>query len=412
MAIQQLPDGRWQVYYRRDGKIKREYFGRGPAAEANARARDNELGLRKRRPPSRQHGGPDFSDCADVYIESKNFNDNSRKHIKIRLHANILPILGHIKAFRITDQDLDHYVAQRRYDSVKDSTIRRELTDIKAILNFAAKRRPAMIPYNPIRDYIKPQTDDDIIIPPSQEETSAILQHAAPHLKRALMLSYYTGLRPGAVELLKLTWQDVYWESETILIRSADKGGIRQRQVPLHPDFITILRTWYQDDKHTEPIEKKLKDLLKRLGLPENAKKEQTWAFCENIDTDKLSKEEKKLIKKELNRHPSKPIIHYHGRGIKKIQKSWAGALDRAGITRRIRPYDMRHKFVTDALERGDDIKTLAEIVGSSPKTLMDHYQHVSNEMRRKTIAGIPVLSIQNIPKNENDTQSKNIENG
>lgn len=354
MAIQQLTDGRWQVYYRRDGKIKREYFGRGPAAEANARARHKELNLQKRRPPRQPDTGPDFLNCAEVYLSSKTFNENSRKLLKIRLQSTILPILGHKRAFRMADQDLDDYVSRRRRDGVKDSTIHRELTDIKAILNFAAKRRPAMIPYNPVRDYRKPQEDDDVIIPPSPAETAAILAAAADHLKRAMMISYYTGLRPGAVELLRLTWSDVYWESETILIRSADKGGIKHRQIPIHPQLIQSLKEW--------------------------------WA------TDKKG---------------SGPIVHIDGDPIKSIKTAWKGALRRADITRRLRPYDMRHKFVTESLERGDDIKTLAEIVGSSPRTLMANYQHVSNAMRRKTIAGIPPLELQKYTQKPKETRIK-----
>lgn len=344
MAVRQLKDGRWICYYRdrTTKQQRREYFGRGPEGEAAARARDKDLPLLKRRPRSAKNkNGPDFADCADVYARAKHFSDNSRKHLDIRLEVNILPILGHKEAIRLNDTDLDRYVATRRSAGVKNSTIRRELTDIMAILNHAAKRRPPMIPFNPVRDYQKPPTDDDIIIPPTQAETTAIISAASDHLKRALLIAYYTGLRPGAVELLRLKWTDVLWESGTIRILSARKGGVGVRQVPIHNDFLNTLKSWRKEDK------------------------------------DKNG-----------------PIVHYHGRQIKKIQKSWAGAMERAGITRRIRPYDMRHKFVTEALERGTDIKTLSEIVGSSPKTLMTHYQHVSNKMRQAAVETIPVIQI------------------
>ena len=84
--------------------------------------------------------------------------------------------------------------------------------------------------------------------------------------------------------------------------------------------------------------------------------------------------------------------MHYHGRPITKIQTSWEGALARAGITRRIRPYDLRHNFITQALEEGADVKALSEIVGSAPETIMRHYQHVTRKLHRKTIAKIPPL--------------------
>ena len=71
----------------------------------------------------------------------------------------------------------------------------------------------------------------------------------------------------------------------------------------------------------------------------------------------------------------------------------WEGAMRRAGITRRIRPYDLRHNFVTKALEAGADPKALAEIVGSRPETLIRHYQHVTKKLHRETVAKIPALN-------------------
>ena len=84
------------------------------------------------------------------------------------------------------------------------------------------------------------------------------------------------------------------------------------------------------------------------------------------------------------------PLIHYHGRAITKIQKSWAGALKRAKINRRLRPYDLRHAFATMPLESGADIGALAEIMGSNPETIRRHYQHVSKAAKWKTVNLIP----------------------
>ena len=53
----------------------------------------------------------------------------------------------------------------------------------------------------------------------------------------------------------------------------------------------------------------------------------------------------------------------------------------------------IRHAFATAALERNADIKALSDIMGSSPKTLMETYQHVSSQLRKETVAKIPGLS-------------------
>jgi site-specific recombinase XerD len=75
---------------------------------------------------------------------------------------------------------------------------------------------------------------------------------------------------------------------------------------------------------------------------------------------------------------------------VNKIATAWASTLERARITRRLRPYDLRHLFVTRAIERGAALKPLAEIVGSRPETLMRFYQHVSAAAHRQTINLIP----------------------
>ncbi|MBW1803334.1 MAG: tyrosine-type recombinase/integrase [Deltaproteobacteria bacterium] len=97
-------------------------------------------------------------------------------------------------------------------------------------------------------------------------------------------MSYYLGLRPGAVELLSLKWRQVSWDSKTILVNSAHKGGPVKRSVPIHENLMPLLKKWRAEDKNT------------------------------------------------------KYLIHYHGRPIKSIKTAWKGALASAKITRRITP--------------------------------------------------------------------------
>lgn len=344
------------VYYRvrgTDGKarLKKEYFGRGAISEADARKRHDDLGLLRRRPRSEDRG-PSFAEVALAYSAARPFSANSRKHLTIRLEANLLPHFGHLPAAGITDEDVDAYMASRRdpgdgETGVKWATIRRELVDLKAILSWAARRQPRMIPANPVRDYKSPREDLDIIQPPSQAELGAILKHAAPHLVRAIMLSVYLGLRPGPVELLPLKWEDVDWEKLTITVRAAKKGGPQRRQVPIHELLEKMLRSWRAEDERAS------KRLQKKFPC----------------------------------------IIHYHGQPVHSILHAWRLALAAAKIERRLRPYDLRHLFVTTALERGADIHALADVVGSKPETLWRHYQHVTRALHRQTIDLIPPMA-------------------
>jgi integrase len=338
-----LKDGRWVVYYREfrpDGKpyLKREYFGRGPQAEASARAKDKSLNLGARRPQTATAEGPTFAEIAREYFNSHRFaSPGARDQHRLRMVSRLLPFFGPLAATRVADADLDRYIAARRRD-VTDSTIRRELVDLKAIFNFSARRRPPLIAFNPVRDYRIPRETLEIIMPPTDAEFSAIMDHAPEHLRRILLLSYYLGLRPGPVECYRLRWENCDFGANTILIHGAKKGGPVKRLVPIHPDLMPLMRRWRSLDADR--------------GIP--------W------------------------------VIHWGGKTINKIATAWANALENAGITRRLRPYDMRHLFVTRALERGADIKPLAEIVGSRPETLMRFYQHVSAAAHRHTVGLIP----------------------
>jgi integrase len=160
---------------------------------------------------------------------------------------------------------------------------------------------------------------------------------------RALKLAWFLGLRPGAVELLRLTWQEsVNWNSRTILVISARKGGPAAGAVPIHPDFEEELRAWHKADDGKGPL------------------------------------------------------VHYRGRAIRCLNKTWwrtpvsagirvldeNGRVDK-GCSRHMRMYDFRHRFVAKALEHGADMKALSEVVGSKPESLMRFYQHVALSVYR-----------------------------
>ncbi|MCF8070043.1 MAG: tetratricopeptide repeat protein [Desulfobacterales bacterium] len=188
MAGRLRKDGRWEVYYRdpKTGRRRSEYFGRGTEGRTAAYNRNDELGLGRGRRSKRQQV-VSFGELAKTYLQSKHFSEKSRRELKGGMEAHILPVFGNRPAMAITDQDLDNYIRTRRSQknrnykdkkkapTVKASTVNREITDIKGILNFAVKRKPPLIPWNPVRDYQKPADDYDVILPPSAEKTEKIL---------------------------------------------------------------------------------------------------------------------------------------------------------------------------------------------------------------------------------------------
>jgi len=284
MAIRKLPDGRWVVEYRDPDKsgIAKEYFGRGPEGNKRAEKRNRDMGfgqIKQRRPRKRHqhHTGLDFGDLARSYLDSKegSIEQSSIDALHFKLYGTILPEIGHLHPSRITPHRMDQYVTKRLKSplkitisygpgrtlkkkkivkdkngnpkTIKRTTVHREITDIIAILNWSVARQ--YINRNPLTGYAKPKRDDEVILPPTLSETKAMFHNSPPHLHRAMALSYFTGIRPGAVELLSITWHQVNLDNQTITIISARKGAAKSRIVPIHPDLMPLLQEWKKEDE-------------------------------------------------------------------------------------------------------------------------------------------------------------------
>jgi integrase len=252
----------------------------------------------------------------------------------------------------ITSDRLDRYVAERlktprdpkrpERGTIKRTTIHRELSDVRAVLNWAARRR--YIPFNPAAAYEMPKRDDAVVTPPTSAEISAILIHASDRLARAILIAYYTGLRPGPRELFSLTWDDADLDSATLTIRSARKNGLRVRNVPIHRALLPLLIKWKSADHPS--------------GAP-----------------------------------PGATIIHDHGLPIASIKKAFQGAKKRAGIARKLPIYSIRHAFASESLRARADLKSVSALLGHTrTDTTTRIYQHIGDADARAAIDRLPAI--------------------
>jgi integrase len=343
VSVNRLRDGRWCVHYRTAaGSISREYFGRGPEGERAARDRQQELSLRpyvKRTPAA---GAALFAELAKAYYEAARarLQQTSLSALAYKLDRFYIPALGHLPAAHVTPDRIDKYVADR-LKTVSRSTVHRELSDICAILSWAASRRYILA--NPLAGYRKPPRDDAVIAPPTVDELGRILAASAGHLRRALQLAFYTGIRPGRRELLSRKWSDVDLHRGTLFIESARKGGPVTRAIALHPELRALLAAWQAADINLQP--------------------------------------------------PPEYLVHY-GVGHKPVgslKTAWAAALRRAGITRRLRLYDVRHTFATLAIQSSGDMRTISEIMGHSrPDTTLKVYSHSDLLAQQRALDKLP----------------------
>jgi integrase len=282
---------------------------------------------------------PSFTEVTVAYLESRRLQiqPSTLDALLYKVSRVILPELGQLPAIGITPQIMDDWV-NNRLKRVKRVTAWSDVTIIQAVLNWAVRRE--LITRNPLSGYRKPQRDDAVIQPPTPDEVRAIYRHAPAHLQRALAIAYYTGARPGASEVLRLTWQDVDLVAGTIHIISAKKGGIRSRLVPLHLAFAALLATWKAQDGAVDG-----------------------------------------------------PLVCYRGRPVQTLKTAFRTAKRKAKITRRIRLYDLRHAFATAAIESTGDLKAASELIGHTrTDTTTRIYQHTSRQAHRRIVDAIEEL--------------------
>lgn len=342
MSVHMRKDGLWFVQWRHPEPppaFKRKYFGRGPDAETSAREFNAELGLRAYQPRTPAAFSHTFGEIAEAYLADRagHIQPTSLDNLWIKLRGVILPELGHLEAARITHARLDQY-AKKRMQSVKRTTVHREITDIMAITAWAARKNH--LASDPLAGYSKPKRDDEVIQPPTRDEIRRILRHSPPHLARALRIVYYTGIRPGRSELLALPWAAIDFSDRILFVIGARKGGPAKRLIPITDRFLDHLKLWRKEDPEEIPT-----------------------------------------------------IVHFRGQKVGSIKKSFATAKKKAGITRRITPYSFRHAFATVLLNAGADLKSTSAMLGHSREdTTLRIYQHTALEVQRAAVDRLPDL--------------------
>lgn len=219
---------------------------------------------------------------------------------------------------------------------VQPQSVHRDIVRINCVLRHAVNI--GLIDRMPERISL-PEGESEEFIPPSEEELAALYTAAPSHVKRVIILGSLFGMRVGSCELLSLRWDDIDLQNWVINLRAAKKNRHESvRTLPI-PQFLRKMFT----DWHTE-------DSAKGISF----------------------------------------VVSYKGKKVGKIQRSWAGTLLKAGITRRIRPYDLRHAFATNALRKGVDLGTLVKLMGHrNSQMILKYYQHISGEEKLAALENV-----------------------
>ena len=277
-----------------------------------------------------------------LYLKQKQF---SKKSLYWQMDAmrGALELYGRTALGNIGFNELAQIMETLQSGTIKSVTVRGRMSVLRTVMRWCADQGYC----DPVRFPKLPPAQYEKFIPPTPQELDAIMSVADEHIQRVVILGAQCGVRVGPSELLKLHWDDVDLELRILRIHGAKKNlAAPWREVPIRDGLVPILQAWKEADEQT--------------GITR--------------------------------------VIHYKGKAISSIKTAWASTLDKAGITRRIRPYDLRHAFATELIAAGADIGTVAKLMGhSSPAMILNHYQYVMDKQKRAAVEALPEISY--VPK-------------
>lgn len=293
--------------------------------------------LRKARKPKANQARIKVKDLLESYFRLAHSNPVTIK--QSQYHAShISSIFGHRQASHLDRQDVLNFSEAQRLRGIAQITVNRRISILRAALNWGV--RNGLLAENPLHDLRLPHARARRIAPPTTKEARAILLAAVPHVQRVIILGLYAGPRIGPSELFRLEWRDVDLATAMLRMPSAHKNCLEDgRDIPIRTDLIPILDAWWKHDS------------------------------------------------KEGINH----VISWGGRPVRSICRAWHTALERAGIARRIRPYDLRHAFATYALAGSADIGSVARLMGHADASMiLKTYQHVQDAQKRAAVEATP----------------------
>jgi integrase/recombinase XerD len=193
----------------------------------------------------------------------------------------------------------------------------------------------------------------------SREEVSRLINAAGTLFRRTLLMTLYgTGMRRA--ELAHLKVRDI--DSQRMIIRVvAGKGG-KDRDLPLSPALLEILREYWRWRKPTLYLFP-TRTYRRRLDQPISDKT--VWIACSE-------------------------------------------AARRAGISKRVTPHTLRHSWATHLLEAGTDLRTIQVLLGHGDLETTAQYPHLSQRHLHAVTNPLDSLSLSSVQNISRTLKRKN----
>jgi len=206
-------------------------------------------------------------------------------------------------------------------------------------------------PYRQI-DLVYPKRPERLPIILSEEDVARLIESASSSYHRVILMTLYgTGLRREELCRLKVT--DV--DSQRMVIHVRQGKGNRDRDLPLSPKLLEVLRDYWR------------------------WRKPKTYLFPSLLRT-----------------RQEKPITS------KTVWYAVREAARRAGIKKKVHPHLLRHSWATHLLERGADLREIQVLLGHNDLETTALYLHLSQrhlQAIQNPIDAIPISGLGATPR-------------
>lgn len=192
------------------------------------------------------NAGPDeylVAQALTLYAENHGVSTASPERIGYAISA-LLPFFGDRRVQSLTEDDFKEYAKSRQRAA---GTIRRELTTLRAALNYAGRSRKFVSPHIWLPK--KPKGKDRWL---TRNEAARLLNAARTgrrdtrkYLPLFIVLALYTGARKAAI--LEMRWPQIKFDTGRIYLRAEDQKETNKGRsiLPIPARLMTSLRAAY-----------------------------------------------------------------------------------------------------------------------------------------------------------------------
>jgi len=259
------------------------------------------------------------------------------------LRRHILPRLRHVRLSNLNPPTVSRFQSDLRSAGVGAPTIRLAMAVLSGICRDAVERGEMQTnPASAVKKVSAPRSRTVVCLPPSEVES---LRDVLPSEQDALLVAMiaYAGLLPG--EALALTWGD--FGERTIRVDKALSLG---------------------EEKETKTRRDRSVRLLGPLA-------EEARVF--QVALGRIPTAGERIFRRPSDGGDWTESVYRNWR-----RRTFKVAVEKAGLPKSTRPYDLRHSFCSLLIAEGASAVEVAAEAGHSPTMTLNTYGHVMKELK------------------------------